>query len=278
MAVMTDDDCIDILEIKKYLKSPIIGRNIYYEEKVSSTNSMAKDLAIKGVKNGSVVIADMQEKGRGRNGKIWISPPGRNIYMSIILRPKFSPEDARGMTMLAAVSAADAILEITSLMPQIKWPNDILINSKKVSGILTEMGTQNNIIEYIIVGIGINVNLSEEGIPDDIKNIATSLSMELNKTQGKNISGNTRLISRNKLIISFLNKFDRYYEMFLSTGLSPVLQSYQKYFDMIGKDVEITLENRKVKGQVAGIDSKGALLVKTGENELEKIVSGELNY
>lgn len=268
---ISEANYIDIFEIKKNLKSPFIGKNIYYEEKVDSTNTLARELSVKGVKNGSVVISDYQEKGRGRNGKIWTSPCGCNIYMSIILKPKFSPEVAQGMTILTAVSVADAIVEVTSLKPQIKWPNDILIDSKKVSGILTEMSTQNMIIEHIIVGIGMNVNLEEKDIEDGIKNIATSLLIE-----SKKINGSSSLINRNKLIISILNKFDKYYEMFLSTGLSSVLQYYQKYFVMIGKEIEINIKDKRVKGQVVGIDSKGALLLKTGENELETVVSGEI--
>ncbi|MDA8273330.1 MAG: biotin--[acetyl-CoA-carboxylase] ligase [Deltaproteobacteria bacterium] len=268
---LKDINYIDIFEIKKNLKGSFVGKNIYYEEKVDSTNTLARELSIKGVKNGSVVISDYQEKGRGRNGKIWTSPCGCNIYMSIILKPKFSPEVAQGMTILAAVSVADAIAEVASLKPQIKWPNDILIGSKKVSGILTEMSTQNMIIEHIIVGIGINVNAEENDMEDGIKNIATSLLIESKKTDGF-----TGLLNRNKLITSILNKFDKYYEMFLSTGLSSVLQYYQKYFDMIGKEIEINIKDKRVKGQVVGIDSKGALLLKTGENELEKVVSGEI--
>ncbi|RZD14727.1 MAG: biotin--[acetyl-CoA-carboxylase] ligase [Candidatus Acidulodesulfobacterium ferriphilum] len=268
---LKDMNYIDIFEIKKNLKGSFIGKNIYYEEKVDSTNTLARELSAKGVKNGSVVISDYQEKGRGRNGKIWTSPCGCNIYMSIILKPKFSPEVAQGMTILAAVSVADAIAEVASLKPQIKWPNDILIDSKKVSGILTEMSTQNMIIEHIIVGIGINVNAEENDIEDGIKNIATSLLIESKKTDGF-----TGLLNRNKLITSILNKFDKYYEMFLSTGLSSVLQYYQKYFNMIGKEIEINIKDKRVKGQVVGIDSKGALLLKTGENELEKVVSGEI--
>ena len=268
---LKDMNYIDIFEIKKNLKGSFIGKNIYYEEKVDSTNTLARELSAKGVKNGSVVISDYQEKGRGRNGKIWTSPCGCNIYMSIILKPKFSPEVAQGMTILAAVSVADAIAEVTSLKPQIKWPNDILIGSKKVSGILTEMSTQNMIIEHIIVGIGINVNAEENDMEDGIKNIATSLLIESKKTDGF-----TGLLNRNKLITSILNKFDKYYEMFLSTGLSSVLQYYQKYFSMIGKEIEINIKDKRVKGQVVGIDSKGALLLKTGENELERVVSGEI--
>ncbi|MCL4498172.1 MAG: biotin--[acetyl-CoA-carboxylase] ligase [Deltaproteobacteria bacterium] len=268
---LKDMNYIDIFEIKKNLKGSFIGKNIYYEEKVDSTNTLARELSVKGVKNGSVVISDYQEKGRGRNGKIWTSPCGCNIYMSIILKPKFSPEVAQGMTILAAVSVADAIAEVASLKPQIKWPNDILIGSKKVSGILTEMSTQNMIIEHIIVGIGINVNAEENDMEDGIKNIATSLLIESKKTDGF-----TGLLNRNKLITSILNKFDKYYEMFLSTGLSSVLQYYQKYFNMIGKEIEINIKDKRVKGQVVGIDSKGALLLKTGENELEKVVSGEI--
>ncbi|MHB1663711.1 MAG: biotin--[acetyl-CoA-carboxylase] ligase [bacterium] len=275
MDVIDNSDYIDIFEIKKHLKTNFIGKNIFYEEKVGSTNSMARELAVKGTKNGSVVIADTQDKGKGRNGKIWTSPKACNIYMSIILKPKFSPEVAHGMTILAAVAGAESIEEISSITPQIKWPNDILINSKKISGILTEMSTQNKIIEYIIVGIGINVNLKKEDIPEGIKNVATSLYIEKMKTKRIN-EDNDILINRNNLITSFLNKFERYYETFLSTGLSSVLQSYQKYFGMIGKDVEINTENNKIKGQVVGIDSKGALLIKTGENELEKVISGEL--
>ena len=270
---MEEINYIDIFEIKKRLKGPLAGKNLYYEEKVDSTNTLARDLASKGVKNGSVVIADCQEKGRGRNGKFWTSPCGCNIYMSIILRPKFTPETAQGMTILAAVSVADAIVEVASLQPQIKWPNDVLIGSKKVSGILTEMSTQNMTIEYMVVGIGMNVNITEKDMDDNIKNIATSLLIESEKT-----NGSTALIDRNRLIASILNKFDKYYEMFLSTGLSSVLGYYQKYFAMMGKTIEINVKDRRVEGQVVGIDSKGALLLKTGENELEKIVSGEIYF
>ncbi len=264
---------IDIFEIKKRLKGSFIGKNLYYEQKVDSTNTLARELAVKGVKNGSVVISDFQEKGRGRNGKFWTSPCACNIYMSIILRPKFTPENAQGMTILTAVSAADAIAETSSLTPQIKWPNDILIDSKKVSGILTEMGTQNMTIEYIIVGIGMNVNILEKDLDDGIKNIATSLLIESKKANAQ-----AGIIDRNLLIAAILNKFDKYYEMFLSTGLPTVLEHYQKYFGMMGKTIAINVKDKKVEGQVVGIDSKGALLLKTGENELERIVSGEIYF
>lgn len=262
---------IDIFEIKKNLKGSFIGRNIYYKEEVDSTNTSAKELSAKGVKNGSVIVANYQKKGKGRNGKIWTSPCGCNVYMSILLKPKFSPEVAQGMTIIAAVSVADAIASVTTLKPQIKWPNDILVNSKKVSGILTEMSTQNMTIEHIIVGIGINVNLEEKDMENNIKDIATSLLIE-----SKNMSHSNGPVDRNRLITAILNKFDKYYEMFLSTGLSSVLQYYQKYFTLIGKEIEMNIENRRVKGRVVGIDSKGALLLKTGENELEKVVSGEI--
>lgn len=267
---INDKNKIDTFEIKKHLKDSLIGKNLYYEEKVGSTNVLARDLAIKGAKNGSVVVSDCQEKGKGRNGKIWKSPCGCNIYMSLIIKPKFSPEVAHGMTIIAAVSVADSIAELTSLDPQIKWPNDILINNKKVSGILTEMSTQNKVIDYIVVGIGINVNMRKDQIDEEIKDIASSLLLESSTGNDKN------LIDRNKLIATIINKFDKYYEMFLSTGLSSVLQHYQKYFIMMGKDIEVNLRGQKVKGKVVGIDSKGALLLKTGENELEKIVSGEI--
>ena len=133
------------------------------------------------------------------------------------------------------------------------------------------MATQNMTIEYIIVGIGMNVNIAENDIDDNIKDIATSLLIESKKINGTNV-----LIDRNTLIASILNKFDKYYEMFLSTGLSSILTSYQKYFGMMGKTVEINVKDKKISGQVVGIDSKGALLLKTGENELEKVVSGEI--
>ena len=163
-------------------------------------------------------------------------------------------------------------MEVAGVQPQIKWPNDVLIDSKKVSGILTEMGTQNMTIDYIVVGIGINVNMPEKDMDESIKNIATSLSVESVKRGG----GET--IDRNRLIAVILNKFDKYYEMFLSTGLSSVLGQYQKYFGMMGKTIEINVKGRRVEGQVVGIDSKGALLLKTGENELERIVSGEIYF
>ncbi len=262
---------IDIFEIKKNLTGSFIGRNIYYKEEVDSTNTSAKELSAKGMKNGSVIISNYQKKGKGRNGKIWTSPCGCNVYMSILLKPKFSPEVAQGMTILAAVSVADAIAETTALKPQIKWPNDILVNSKKVSGILTEMSTQNMTIEHIIVGIGINVNLEEKDMENNIKAIATSLLIE-----SKNMSSSNGPINRNRLITAIIKKFDKYYEMFLSTGLSSVLQYYQKYFILIGKEIEINIDNKRVKGRVVGIDSKGALLLKTGENELERVVSGEI--
>lgn len=261
---------IDIFEIKKNLKGLFIGKNLFYEDKVNSTNILARDLSKKGAKNGTVIISDCQENGKGRNGKIWFSPCGNNIYMSIIIKPKFSPEVAQGMTIIAAVAVSDVIADLPfSLEPKIKWPNDILINSKKVSGILTEMSTQNNIIEHIIVGIGLNVNLKREQISPELKEIASSLLIESEHES-------PQFIDRNRLIASILNKFDKYYEMFLSTGLSSVLQYYQRYFGMIGKEIEINLRGNMTKGQVVGIDSRGALLLKTGENELEKVVSGEI--
>lgn len=161
-------------EIVEGLDTEVLGRKeILHFEETDSTNARARELADQGAPEGTLVVAERQTQGRGRKGRIWFSPPGAGIYASLILRPSIPPHEATRITFVTAVAAAEALLHLTDLNVRIKWPNDILVNGKKVAGILTEISTERGAVDYAVVGLGMNVNTP--GFPDDISERATSI-------------------------------------------------------------------------------------------------------
>lgn len=247
------------------LTTSILGKDVIYYESVSSTQNVAEELARKGAQEGTVVIAEYQSEGRGRKGRLWLSPFRNGIYMSIILRPQIKPVNAIQIPLVAGISVAKAISATTGLPARIKWPNDININKRKVAGILTEIRCELDGIKYIILGIGINVNTRIEDLQFE-DNIATSLAKELGFS-----------VSRLELTQYILRELERIYLQFIKTGVKDLLDDWVKLSDTIGEEVVISDLDNSFTGRAVGLDDDGFLLVRSTDGEIHRIISGDVS-
>jgi BirA family transcriptional regulator, biotin operon repressor / biotin---[acetyl-CoA-carboxylase] ligase len=246
------------------MKGGGIGRYVHYLDDVDSTNALAFKLAMKGVPDGTVVVADRQTKGRGRLNRTWESPPNCNVYTSVILRPHIEIARAPLITLMAGAAVAEVIDACCPGQVTLKWPNDVQVGGKKVCGILTEMRSTASGIDCVIVGIGVNVNMSMSDISEDVRGTATSL---------KEASG--RRFSRLDILTGLLTVFERMYGVFLAEGFAPIRAQWLKYFDMMGKEIRITFKDEIQTGKVAGIDDGGALLIVDAGGTLRRIFAGD---
>jgi len=254
-------------EIQNGLSTNYIGRKIYYFSKLESTNIIAKEKAThkeEGVNEGTIVIAERQSAGKGRLGRKWFSPTG-GIWLSIILYPQLSPSYIPRITLMTAVAVVKAIERCAQIKGQIKWPNDILINEKKVCGILTEMSAELDLINWVVVGIGINVEIKKQEFPEDIREKTTSLKEALRKE-----------ISRVRLVQIFLKEFERYYELLKKREISLILKEWKSYSHTLGKKIKINIGENIVTGEAIDINEEGALILKKGDGELIEIISGTI--
>lgn len=243
-------------------KTKIIGNKIYHFETIDSTNIFAKELIAEDIEEGAVVVADVQLSGRGRNNRQWSSPKG-GLWFSVILYPKISPEKGMLVTMNASVAVALAIKDVANLDPEIKWPNDILIDGKKVCGILTENDARDNKFNYSIVGIGINVN---NEIDYNLQNIAISLKQ---KTGMK--------ISRSELLRSILRFFDENYRKMNLGNFETNRKLWLSFANIVGRKVRIKDGEEEITGDVNDIDKNGYLILETSIG-LTRIISGDIDY
>lgn len=253
-------------EVKWKLRTRYLGREIISYRRVDSTNAIAYELAEHGLAEGAVIFAEEQVRGKGRQGRAWQSPSGSGIYMSCVLKPHMTPNEIPKITLVAAVAAARAIRDFTGLDAKIKWPNDILINGKKVCGILTEMKAEQDRIDFIILGIGINVNTKAKDLPRG----ASSLREELR------ISGESDNISRVGLAKKMLEMMEEYYNLLKNKGSGSIIEEWRELSAMLGSRVRISLRDRTFDAQAHNIDPDGALVVRLDSGILEKISSGDV--
>jgi BirA family biotin operon repressor/biotin-[acetyl-CoA-carboxylase] ligase len=254
-------------EIKPILKTKWIGKTIHYFHTLDSTNAKAYQLALNGAEEGEVVIAEFQEKGRGRLGRHWFSPPFLNLYVSIILRPKISPHQASLITLMAAVATADAIQKFSGLLPLIKWPNDILLHDRKVAGLLNEIHSEMDRIHFVILGIGVNLNMSEKMFSKEIRSVATSLKIEMGQT-----------ISRKAFLQSLLQELEKWYTIFIKEGNAIILKAWRDRAHIKGRRVKVTSFGEKLVGMAVDVDSDGALILETEDGKRERVVAGDIEY
>lgn len=253
----------DILS-KDEIESVVDNYKIIYMDEVDSTNNYAKRLAEDGEKADTLIVSDSQSAGRGRKGRSFASLKGKGIFMTLLKHPKLEPQKASMITIVAAMAAREGILNATGLSCNIKWPNDIIYDGKKVCGILTEMSAEMQNINYVVIGIGINT--SNESFSDDIKDVAVSIKMA-----GKNT------IKRSSIIAETVKSFDKYFEEFEKTGnLDCIVSEYNKYLANAGNKVKIISEDSEYEAIALGIDDEGRLLVNK-EGKIIKIVSGEVS-
>src|SRR5476651_1654536 len=243
----------------------VIGRDIQVFEQTTSTNDVIEKLARDGVKEGAVVFAESQTKGRGRLGRKWISPAHKGLWFSILLRPQLRPQEATQLTVASATALRRAIQNETGLKPEIKWPNDVLIGGKKVAGILTELSAEVDRVKHIILGIGIDVNLDAGELPTDLRKTATSLKME---------SG--EMISRAELAVAILRELDFDYARIGGGKFAAVAGEWEANCATIGKNVTVHIGDRKIRGRAESLDDDGALLVRTEHGHLERIIGGDV--
>lgn len=260
-------DRLNEYALKRGLDTTWLGNTIIFKEQMPSTQTLAHELAQNQAEHGTVIIASEQTAGKGRMNRTWHSPKEKGMWLSMILRPTIFPYLAPQLTLLTATVLAQVIIEQTPLHPKIKWPNDILIHDKKVAGILTEMKAEQDQIEYVVIGIGLNVNQEPSELPDDLKQRATSLYIE---------SGNTYSIK--SLIQEVLKAFEREYIAYMDQGFSNVKQKWEQYGYKIGQSIWMTTGQRRWQGTFLGIAEDGALLVRTAEQQDKKIYSAEIEW
>ncbi len=254
-------------EILSVSQTKWMGKKIHYFDALDSTNWTAYELALRGGEEGEVVIAESQKKGRGRLGRHWISPPHTNLYLSVILRPKIPPHHASLVTFMAAVATADAIEKYSNLKPSIKWPNDLLLKERKVAGLLNEIHSEADHIHFIILGIGINLNMGIKRFPEEIRNKATSLSEEMGRT-----------VSRREFAALLLEELERWYEILSNSDGTPVLRAWRERAQIAGKKVKVSFFGQVQSGNAVDVDSDGALILRLANGEQKRIVAGDVEY
>lgn len=254
-------------EIQRGLSTNYIGKEIYYFLELKSTNIIAKEKALhraEGIGEGTLIIAERQSAGKGRLGRKWFSPAG-GIWLSVILYPQLSPSYISRITLMTAVAAVKAIKICTQIKSQIKWPNDILINEKKVCGILTEMSAELDIINWVVVGIGINVNIDHREFPEDIQENTISLK-----------EGSGKEVLRVKLVQTFLQEFEKYYEILKRREFSSILKEWKLYSHTLGRKIRVDTGEKIITGEAVDINEEGALILKKEDGELVEILSGTI--
>ena len=252
-------------EVCPRLTTQIMGSEIHYYAEIGSTNDEAKKCAVAGCPEGTLVITETQQGGRGRLSRGWFSPTAKGIWLSVVLRPPFPPQEAPKCTLMAAVALNRAIREVAGIPCGIKWPNDILCNGRKLVGILTEMSAEMDAINHIVIGAGINVNIAADEIPPELKGIATSILVEKGAP-----------VSRLDLLIRVLECLEELYLAVKESGFEAVLAAWRRESITLGRMVNVIAPDKSYQGKAVNIDSDGALLVET-EGGMERVLAGDVS-
>jgi BirA family biotin operon repressor/biotin-[acetyl-CoA-carboxylase] ligase len=259
-------DLLETESIQRCLETRTMGRPAIWVHPVTdSTNLQAKILAAQGAAEGTVVVADTQTHGRGRRGRTWFSPSGRNIYASMILRPSMAPSKAPRLTLLAAVAVARTLGRSIGLPARIKWPNDILVKGKKIAGILNEISTEMDVVDYVVAGLGINVNVREDEMPGQIREIATSIRIETGED-----------VPRTALLCDLLREFEICYARLKTKGFPAIMEQWRDLTDIIGRRVYVDVIGTRHTGTVEMVDDDGVLLLRDDRGNIHRIFSGDV--
>ena len=258
-------DTIAEEEVASRLQTERMGRQIRYFSRIDSTNQYAKRIAEEGAPDGTLVIADEQTAGKGRSGRTWVTPPAEAIAFTLLLRPELSPDRISMVTLVMGLAVTNAVNSLYGVSAGIKWPNDVVIKGRKLCGILTEMSAEVRQVNYIVIGVGINANLTS--FPEEIREIATSLRLEL-----------SRDINRAELIARVMAEFERLYAEFEAQGdLGAVMQEYNELCLNAGSKVRVLDPNGEYTGTSRGINSMGELLVETEDGKMQEVYAGEVS-
>jgi BirA family biotin operon repressor/biotin-[acetyl-CoA-carboxylase] ligase len=251
-------------ELRSYFFRRLIGRRIEYHDELGSTNAEALRLAQQDAQEGTIVIADGQSDGRGRLDRSWESPPSMNLYLSVILRPDIPAASASLVPLMVGVAVADVISQSCPGRVRLKWPNDILIDGKKICGILTEMRTRTDRVQFIIAGIGVNLNMRRLHFPRELRETATSLQIETECS-----------VDRLDFAVRLIETLERWYRIYLNEGQDHIRESWLKYADIIGQKIEVVFKGDSLRGTVVGLDESGALLLE-GETGVQQVLAGDV--
>src|SRR6056297_3285985 len=262
--LISSPDILTYEELEPYLGTDYIGRNILYFKTIDSTNKKAKEIA-EAYADGTVVISEEQSSGRGRLGRIWSSPKGKSILISIILKPKIDPSKVSNITLVGAAALVKT-LEDFEIKGLIKWPNDIIIKDKKIAGILTELSAEINQVNYVVMGIGVNLYTESESFPKDIRHKAGSIFSETGKK-----------INRKEFTGKFLNYFEKYYNFFLGNNYKEIVKISKEKSILIGKEVRIISREDTYEAKVLDVTDQGHLLIEKKDGGIEEIYSGEVS-
>lgn len=262
--LIKDKDIINVFELDKKLDTEFLGKDAVFFEEIDSTNEEAKRCAINGKEEGFLVFSDSQSSGKGRLGRIWKSEKGVAVYFSFILKPDIMPYEAPLLTLVSGIGVMRGLKKITGLDIKIKWPNDIILNGKKIVGILTEMSAEIEQIKYIVVGIGININNQE--FDDEISYKATSLALEAG-----------RKFNRAELLVTCLKEIEVCYKLFRESGFSVLREEYKESCANIGCDVKVIIKNDEIVGKAVDISDKGEIIIEKENGERINIFGGEVS-
>ena len=256
---------MNINGLKRQITSKEIGCEVYFQEEVTSTNTVAKKLAVAGKPSGTLVVTDFQSQGKGRRGKTWVAPKGKDIFMSLLLRPAIQPAQASMLTLVMGLSVAQAVNDYLGIDAKIKWPNDVVVKAKKICGILTEMNANASAVDYVVIGTGINCNatgFAEVGLSD-----ATSLFLETGKE-----------VEREVLLAKVLARLEANYNEFLQTqDLTHLMSDYNSLLANAEREVRVCGANEEWTGMAKGINERGELLVEDKEGKIRTIFTGEVS-
>ena len=258
-------DRLTALELQPLLGTHSLGRVIHFHDELPSTNEAAFRLAQEGAAHGEVVIAETQTKGRGRRGRVWSSPPGVNLYFSAILRPELSPQRAPELTLVAAVAVAQALRDAGAPLAAIKWPNDLLIDGKKCAGILTELSAEPEQVHFVVLGVGVNLNLDPAELPPELQSTATSLMA----------ARDGHRVPRALFTAALLTRLEEWLDLHADEGFAPIQKTWRDLSGTLGQTVLVKTERREFTGVAEDVDDAGALLVRTTEG-LERVLSGDV--
>ncbi len=261
--LISSPDRLFAFEVSRGLNTKFIGRKIYYFDVLTSTMNAAMQLGIKSAPEGALVLAESQTKGKGRLGRSWFSPKYKGIYLSLLLKPEILPASASILTLLAAVSICQAIKEITGLDAEIKWPNDILIGHKKLGGILTELSAEMDKINFVIIGIGLNVNNDKKTL------VSAATSLKEQKKEN---------INRISLLQEILRKIEANYLLFREKGAQPIIEKWREYSITLGRRVKVYCHKEHIEGEALDIDRDGGLLVRKDSGLTAKVMARNVEH
>ncbi|WNG26040.1 biotin--[acetyl-CoA-carboxylase] ligase [Cystobacter fuscus] len=257
-------DKLTPLELAPLLSTHHLGQQIHFHESLPSTNVTAFQLAAEGAEHGEVVVTEQQTAGKGRRGRVWTSPPGVNLYFSAILRPELPPQRASELTLVAAVALAETLRE-QDADARIKWPNDVQLGGRKVAGILTELSADPDQVHFVVLGVGVNLNSGPEDFPPELAETATSLSRVLG-----------RRVNRALFTSSLWGRLEEWMDLHHEVGFEPVRQRWVELSSTLGQEVRVRTDRAELRGVAEDIDAAGALLVRTPEGRLERVLAGDV--